>query len=79
MTDGDTGFRVGSYIDQLVATMPRLDTGLLCLCWSICIETYGAEEADFTGRKTSAVTDRKMFVRYESTAVNGNSVLGVKI
>lgn len=35
VADGDTGFRVGSYIDQLVTAMPRLWTGLQRLSWSI--------------------------------------------
>lgn len=42
VTDGDTGFRVGSYVDQLVTTMPRLYTGLQHLSWSICVQSRGS-------------------------------------
>lgn len=52
VADGDTGFRVGSYIDQLVTAMPRLWTGLQCLSWSVWTDTYSTEEADFTGKTT---------------------------
>ena len=39
VTDGYTGFRVGSYVDQLVTTMPRLCTRLQHFSWGICVQS----------------------------------------
>lgn len=51
MTDGNAGFRVGSYVDELVTAVPRLQTGLQRLGWSVCSET---ERKRFIRRRTQA-------------------------